>query len=41
MSDLTEEEYNALDEYYTKNPPEVSGDGKSGVLCNTKAILLL
>jgi hypothetical protein len=30
MPDLTEEEYDALDEYYTMNPPEVSGDGKSG-----------
>ena len=23
MPDLTEEEYDALDEYYTKNPPKV------------------
>jgi hypothetical protein len=23
MADLTEEEYDALDEYYTKNPPKV------------------
>ena len=23
MADLTEEEYNALDEYYTKNPPQI------------------
>jgi len=23
MSDLTEEEYDALDEYYTKNPPKI------------------
>jgi hypothetical protein len=30
MSDLTEEEYNALDELWTNNPPNVSGDGKSG-----------
>ena len=30
MPDLTEEEYDALDEYYTRNPPEVSGDGKTG-----------
>jgi len=29
MPDLTEEEYNALDEYYTKNPPKVNPD-KSG-----------
>ena len=30
MPDLTDEEYDALDEYYTKNPPKLSGDGKSG-----------
>jgi len=23
MTDLTEEEYDALDEYYTKNPPKI------------------
>ena len=23
MKDLTDEEYDALDEYYTKNPPDV------------------
>jgi len=30
MPDLTNEEYDALDEYYTKNPPRLSGNGKSG-----------
>ncbi|MCL2180972.1 MAG: hypothetical protein FWB83_07580 [Treponema sp.] len=30
MPDLTEEEYDALDEFYTKNPPKLSGNGKSG-----------
>jgi len=30
MSDLTDEEYDALDEHYTKNPPKLSGNGKSG-----------
>jgi hypothetical protein len=30
IPDLTDEEYDALDEYYTKNPPKLSGDGKSG-----------
>ena len=30
MPDLTNEEYDALDEYYTKHPPKLSGDGKSG-----------
>ena len=27
---MTDEEYDALDEYYTKNPPKLSGNGKSG-----------
>ena len=31
MPDMTDEEYDALDEYYTKNPPKLSGNGKSGV----------
>jgi hypothetical protein len=30
MPDLSEEEYEALDELWTNNPPAVSGDGKSG-----------
>ena len=30
MAEMTDEEYDALDEYYTKNPPKLSGDGKSG-----------
>jgi hypothetical protein len=30
MPDLTDEEYDALDEYYTKNPPKLSGNSKSG-----------
>ena len=30
MPDMTDEEYDALDEYYTKNPPRLSGDGKGG-----------
>ena len=30
MPDLTDSEYNALDEYYTGNPPKLSGNGKSG-----------
>jgi hypothetical protein len=30
MPDYTDEEYDALDEHYTKNPPRLSGDGKSG-----------
>ena len=30
MPDMTDEEYDALDEDYTKNPPKLSGNGKSG-----------
>jgi hypothetical protein len=30
MPDLTDEEYDALDEYYTTHTPRVSGNGKSG-----------
>ena len=28
--DLTDEEYDALDEELTRNPPKLSGNGKSG-----------
>jgi hypothetical protein len=28
MADLTEEEYDALDEYYTKNPPKIDSAKK-------------
>jgi hypothetical protein len=30
MPDLTNEEYDALDEYWTTHTPKVSGNGKSG-----------
>ena len=30
MPDMTEEEYDALDEELTRTTPKVSGDGKSG-----------
>jgi len=36
MPDMTEEEYDALDELWTKNPPKVSGDGKSGFFMRHK-----
>jgi hypothetical protein len=36
MPDYTDAEYDALDEYYTKNPPRVSDDGKSGFLAKHK-----
>ncbi|GHV70082.1 hypothetical protein AGMMS49928_16260 [Spirochaetia bacterium] len=32
MARMTEEEAWALDEYYTKNSPKLSGDGKSGFI---------
>ena len=41
MPDLTEEEYDALHEYYTKNPPEVSGDGKSGFFMQHKGNIII
>ena len=36
MPDMTEEEYDALDELWTKNPPKVSGDGNKGVFMKHK-----
>jgi len=36
MPDLTEEEYDALDELWTNNPPKVSGDGKNGFFMRHK-----
>ena len=30
MPDLTNEEYDELDEYWTKHTPKLSGNGKSG-----------
>lgn len=36
MPDMTEEEYDALDELWTENPPKVSGDGKSGFFMQHK-----
>jgi hypothetical protein len=30
MPDLTNEEYDALDEYWTEHTPKLSGNGKSG-----------
>ena len=41
MPDLTEEEYDALDEYYTKNTPKVSGDGKSGFFMKHKGNIII
>ena len=36
MPDLTEEEYNALDELWTNDPPKVTGDGKNGFFMKHK-----
>ena len=36
MPDLTEEEYDALDELWTNNPPKVTGDGKDGFFMKHK-----
>ena len=36
MPDLTEEEYDALDEIWTNNPPIVSGNGKNGFFMKHK-----
>ena len=36
MPDMTEEEYDALSELWTNNPPNVSGDGKSGFFMKYK-----
>jgi hypothetical protein len=41
MPDLTEEEYDALDEYWTKNTPKVSGDGKSGFFAKHKGNVVI
>ena len=36
MPDLTEEEYDALEELWTNNPPKVTGDGKNGFFMKHK-----
>jgi adenine/guanine phosphoribosyltransferase-like PRPP-binding protein len=41
MPDYTDEEYDAMDEYYTKNPPKVSGDGKSGFFVKHKGDIII
>jgi hypothetical protein len=41
LPDLTEEEYDDLDEYYTKNPPKVSGDGKNGFFMKHKGNIII
>ena len=39
MPDYTDEEYDALDEHYTKNPPKLSGNGKSGFVADWLRII--
>jgi hypothetical protein len=41
MARMTDEEADALDEYYTKNPPKVSGDGKSGFFMKHKGHIVI
>ncbi|GHV85264.1 hypothetical protein AGMMS50230_08720 [Spirochaetia bacterium] len=37
--DMTNEEYDALDEYYTKNPPKVDPAKKGGIFTRQKELL--
>jgi hypothetical protein len=41
MPDYTDEEYDDMDEYYTKNPPKVTGDGKSGFFMKNKGHIVI
>ena len=41
MPKMTDEEADALDELVTKNPPEVSGDGKSGFFMKHKGNIVI
>jgi len=41
MPDMTEEEYDALDELLTKTTPKVSGDGKSGFFMKNKGNIVI
>ena len=40
MPDLTDEEYDALDVYWTTNTPRVSGNGKSGFIAKHEGQLI-
>jgi hypothetical protein len=41
MARMTDEEADALDELVTKNPPKVSGDGKSGFFMKHKGNIVI
>ena len=41
MARMTDEEADALDELVTKNPPKVSGDGKSGFFMKHKGTIVI
>ena len=41
MARMTDEEADALDELVTKNPPKVSGDGKSGFFMKHKENIVI
>jgi hypothetical protein len=41
MAYMTDEEADALDEEVTRNPPPVSGDGKSGFFMKHKGTIVI
>jgi len=41
MSDLTEKEYDTLDELLTKTTPKVTGDGKGGFFMKNKGNIII
>jgi hypothetical protein len=41
MARMTDEEADYWDEYYTKNPPKVSGDGKNGFFVKHKGNIVI
>jgi hypothetical protein len=41
MARMTDEEADYWDDYYTKNPPKVSGDGKNGFFMKHKGSVVI
>jgi hypothetical protein len=41
MARMTDEEADYWDDYYTKNPPKVSGDGKNGFFVKHKGSIVI